>query len=159
MESTTINNAVNAIKEVRELFTDIRSNLYREKKNEIREKLYNLLKEKKQEDSLTNNEKKVLKNLKEDLEKLQKYQYNITYRLDYLFNELNEDYYEPKEIKNAFNGSYMLYESKGDKDAKLAIYEYFDIIRPHLRDMIDNYKARSKWKNTTSNANHFCFFY
>ena len=32
MESTTINNAVNAIKEVRELFTDIRSNLYREKK-------------------------------------------------------------------------------------------------------------------------------
>ena len=28
----------------------------------------------------------------------------------------------------------MLYESKGDKDAKLSIDEYFDIIRPHLRD-------------------------
>ena len=33
---------------------------------------------------------KNLKKLKEDLEKLQKYQYNITYSLNYLFNE--EDY-------------------------------------------------------------------
>ena len=50
--------------------------------------------------------------------------------LDYLFNEVNEkDYYEPKEIKSAFNGSYILYESRGDKDAKLALWEYFDKIR------------------------------
>ena len=40
----------------------------------------------------------------------------------------------------------MLYESRGDKDSKLAIYEYFDIIRPYLRDMIDNHKARGEWK-------------
>ena len=40
----------------------------------------------------------------------------------------------------------MLYESKGDKGSKLAIYEYFDIIRPYLKDMIDNYKARGEWK-------------
>ena len=66
-----------------------------------------------------------IENLKKDSEKLQKYQYNITYGLDYLFNELNEDYYEPKEIKSAFDGSYMLYERRGDKDTKLAIYEYF----------------------------------
>ena len=38
----------------------------------------------------------------------------------------------------------MLYGSKGDKDSKLSIYEYFDIIRPYLRDMID--KARGEWK-------------
>ena len=32
------------------------------------------------------------------------------YGLDYLLNEVSEeDYYEPKEIKSAFNGSYMLY--------------------------------------------------
>ena len=65
--------------------------------------------------------------------------------LDYLFNELNgEDYYEPKEIKSAFDGSYMLYESRGDKDNKLALYEYFDIVRPYLKDMIDNHKG--EWK-------------
>ena len=86
-----------------------------------------------------------LKNLKKDLEKLQKN--SITYGLDYLFNEFGEvDYYEPKDVKRAFNGNYVLYESKGDKDNKLAIYEYFDIIRPYLKDMIDNHKARGEWK-------------
>ena len=111
-------------------------------------------KEKEREVSLTNSEKKVLKNIdkylknfKENLEKLQKYQYNITYALDYLFNEFDEiDYYEPKEVKNAFDGSYVLYESKGDKDNKLSIDEYFDIIKPYLRDMIDIHKARGECK-------------
>ena len=88
-----------------------------------------------------------LKNFKKDLEKLQKHQYNTTYGLDYLFNEVDEgDYYEPKEVKSAFDGSYMLSESRGDKDSKLAIYEYFDIIKPYLRDMIDNHQARGEWK-------------
>ena len=127
MESRSTNNVINAIKEVRELFNEVRSNLSREGINRIRKELYkkeavyNFLKEK---DGLTDKEKIVLKNigkylkkLNNDLKKLQKYQDNITYGLDYLFNELNEeDYYEPKEIKSAFDGSYVLYESRGDKD-------------------------------------------
>ena len=40
----------------------------------------------------------------------------------------------------------MLYESRGDKDAKLTLFEYFDEIRPYLKDMIDNYQARDEWK-------------
>ena len=41
-----------------------------------------------------------LKNFKKDLDKLQKYQYNIAYGIDYLFNELNEeDYYKPTETR------------------------------------------------------------
>ena len=32
------------------------------------------------------------------------------------------------------------------KDNKLAIYEYFDIIRQYLRDMIDDHKANGEWK-------------
>ena len=57
-----------------------------------------------------------LKKLNSDLKKLQKYEDNITYGLDYLFNEVSEeDYYEPKEIKSAFDGSHVLYESKGDE--------------------------------------------
>ena len=88
-----------------------------------------------------------LQNFKKDLDKLQKYQDNITYGLDYLFNELNgEDYYEPKEIKSAFDGSYILYESRGDRDNKLALYKYFDIIKPYLKDMIDDYKPEGEWK-------------
>ena len=74
------------------------------------------------------------------MDKLQKYQYNVTHGLDYLLNELNEeDYYKPTEVKSAFDGSYMLYESKGDKDNILALYEYFDITRLYLKDMIDDY--------------------
>ena len=86
-------------------------------------------------------------NFKNDLEKLQKYQHNMTYGLDYLFNELNEvDYYEPKEVKSAFGGSYVLYESKGEKDSKLALYKYFDIIKPYLKDLMVDHKAKGECK-------------
>ena len=120
MKSRNTNNVISAIKEVRELSNELRSNLSRIETKAIRNELYkkeasyNFLNEK---DGLTDIEKIVLKNigrylkkLNDDLKKLQKYQDDITYGLDYLFNELNEeDYYEPKEIKSAFNGSYMLY--------------------------------------------------
>ena len=90
---------------------------------------------------------KYLKNLNNDLKKLQKYQDNMTYGLDCLINELNEeDYYKATEVKSAFDGSYMLYESRGDKDAKLALYGYFDKIKPYLKDMIDDYKSKGEWK-------------
>ena len=66
MESKTTNNDINAIKEVRELFNERRSNLSRKDINRIRKKLYkkeavyNFLKER---DSLTNREKSVLQNI------------------------------------------------------------------------------------------------
>ena len=110
--------------------------------------MYNFLKVK---DDLTDSEKNVLKyiakylkKLNNDLKKLQKYQDNITYGLDYLFNE--EDYYKPIEVKSAFDGNYVLYESRGDKDPKLSLYEYFDNIKPHLKDRIDCYKSKGEWK-------------
>ena len=40
MESTTMNNNINATKEVRKLFNEIRSNLSCEEINKIREKLH-----------------------------------------------------------------------------------------------------------------------
>ena len=87
---------------------------------------------------------KYLKKLNNDLKKLNKYQDNITYGLDYLFNE--EDYYKPTEVKSAFDGNYVLYESRRDKDANLALYEHFDKIKPYLKDMIDDYKSKGEWK-------------
>ena len=157
MGSKTTNNDINVIKEVTKLFNEVRSNLSRKETKRIRkglykkEAVYNFLKEK---DGLTDKEKIMLKNIGKylkklniDLKKLNKYQDNITYGLDYLFNELNEeDYYEPKEIKSAFDGSYILYESRGDKDAKLALYNYFDKIKPYLKDMINDYTSKGEWK-------------
>ena len=58
MKSTTINNDINAIKEVRELFNERRSSLNCKQRNRIREKLYNFSKE----DILTNKQKNSLKN-------------------------------------------------------------------------------------------------
>ena len=100
MESTTINNNINAIKEVRKLFNEIRSNLSREEINKIREKpykneaTYDSLKEKEQKGSLTNEEKKVLKNIDVYLKNISMHHKNLKkhfekyqYGLDYLFNE------------------------------------------------------------------------
>ena len=70
MVSTTINKA---IKEVRELFNELRSNLSRKEIDRIRNKLYkketvyNFLKEK---DGLTDKEKIILKNIGKYLKKL-----------------------------------------------------------------------------------------
>ena len=165
MVSTTINKV---IKDVRELFNRHRSNLSCKETKRIRNKLYkketiyNFLKEK---DGFTNKENIVknigryLKKLNNDLTKLHKYQDNVKYGRDYLFNEVNEkDYYEPKEIKSTFDGSYILYESRGDKDAKLALWEYFDKIKPCLKDMIDDYKSKGEWKIQITMRIVFIFF-
>ena len=116
-EDYTSNNDINAIKDARKLFNELRSNLSHEEINRIRKKLYkkeavyNFLKEKEQEGSLTNKEKKVLKNigrypnniakhlkkLKKHFKKLQKNQYG----LDYLFNEHNEEDYNSNNDINA----------------------------------------------------------
>ena len=109
-EDDTSNNNINVFKEARKLLNEARSNFLRKETKRIRKKLrgveavYNVLKEKEQKDSLTSrqknmlrNDERYLKNLKKDLEKLQKY--SITYGLDYLFDELNEvDYYEPERF-------------------------------------------------------------
>ena len=119
MEPISQNNDINAIQETRQLLNELRSNLSHEEINRIRKKLYkkevvyNILKEQDQEDSLTNKEKEVLKNigrypkniakhlknLKFFFWKLQKYQYG----LDYSFNEHNEEDYTSNNDINAIN--------------------------------------------------------
>ena len=148
------------LRETKKLFNKLRNNFSREEIKKHREKfykketVYKYLKEIEQKDSLTKKQKKVLKNigkyfkkLKEDLNKIKTYQYNITRNIDYLFNEIpKEEYYEPIEIKSAFDGNYIKYESRGDNDDNLSLEEYLNIIRPYLGDMIDNHKAHGEWK-------------
>ena len=77
MESITINNA---IKEARKLFNEVRINLSRGETKRIRDKLnkkeavYNFLMGK---DSLTNKEKKVLKNIDRYLKNISKHLKNL----------------------------------------------------------------------------------
>ena len=100
---------------------------------------------------------KILLNQKKSLSSLKKYyDYDdIDYRgirdIGKLFNEvaLNKivkDYYKPIQTKSTFNGNYMEYESKGDKDKNLSPKEYLDMIRPYLSNMINNLKTRRERK-------------
>ena len=118
MQPTSQSNSIKGINDVRTLLNELRNNLSCEETKRIRERLYkkevvyNFLKEKEQEGSLTNKEKKVLKNidrylknisthlknLKKHFKKLQKYQYGV----DYLFNKHNEEYYASNSDINAF---------------------------------------------------------
>ena len=100
MESTRQNNNINAIKDVRKLFNDVRNNLSREEINKIRKKLrrieavYNVLKDKENKGSLTSrqknmsrNDERYLKIISIHLKNLKKHFKKYQYGLDYLFNE------------------------------------------------------------------------
>ena len=50
------------------------------------------------------------------------------------------------KTKSVFNCNYIEYESKGDNDKNLLPREYFNIVRPYLRDMINDHKTRREWK-------------
>ena len=88
------------------------------------------------------------KKLKEDLNRLERHQYDDNEDLDYkgirqienLFDKIDdEDYYKPIKTNGAFND--MEYESRGDKDRNLSLEGYLNIIKPFLEDMINNHKT------------------
>ena len=71
----------------------------------------------------------------------------LLHDIDHIFNEiLKEEYYEPIEIKSAFDSDYIKYESKGYNHDNLSLEDYLIIIGPYLEDMINNKKAHGKWK-------------
>ena len=58
-----------------------------------------------------------------------------------LFKGFDSDYYEPTVIHRGFderNNNYIKYRSKGDKHKNLSPEEYFNMIRPYLKDLINN---------------------
>ena len=69
MEHQTLNNNISAIKEVRRLFNELRSNLSSNETKRIRRKLYKneaasmFFKEKEQDGTLTNRQSNVIKNI------------------------------------------------------------------------------------------------
>ena len=84
-----------------------------------------------------------LTKLEENLSKTNNYyDYNvIEYReirtvRDLFDLSINEDYYKPIIARGAFNGSYIQYESKGDKG------KYLNMIKPYLSDIVNDHKAR-----------------
>ena len=72
--------------------------------------------------------------------------------LRFLF-DTEKDHYEPKKIASAsFNDNYIQYKSMGDKDKNFSVKEYIDVIKPYLRDIINNHKAQGKWRIHSGNT-------
>ena len=67
---------------------------------------------------------------------------------------IDEDYYKPIKTISDFdnnNNNYIEYKSKGDKDETLSVIEYLNMIRPYLRDIINDHKTQGKWKVNSGN--------
>ena len=66
-----------------------------------------------------------------------------------MFNNTDDYYYKPTMVKSSLNESYK-YESRHEKDIKLSIEQYLDMIKPNLSDLINENKAietsSNKWK-------------
>ena len=142
------------IKAIKKIVKNNRSSLSHDEINRIPTKLY-----KKQiiydflrtKPTLNDDERRVfkrilryLKKLHTDLSKRDNYQKNYLYGIDRLFDE--DIYYKPFEVKSAFNGNYILYDSNGDEISSLSVLEYLLKIRPYLYDLIEEYSYNSSWK-------------
>ena len=50
-----------------------------------------------------------------------------------------------KTVNTSNNINYIPSESMGDKSKTLTIKQYLDMIRPYLRDVINDYKTKGEW--------------
>ena len=128
-ESKSIDNA--KIRRIKEDFNELRDMFIKPKIKEIRKKLYEI-ENKNLSESKTKEIEKNLFELDEGLSRLKKYddyddvEYKWIRDVGNLFNQsIDEDYYKPIKTKSAFNGNYIEYESKGDKDKNLSIKKHF----------------------------------
>ena len=68
------------------------------------------------------------------------------------FNQLiDEDYYRPIRTASVFNGDYIKYKKKEDKDKKWSPKEYLDMIKPYLSEIIKDHKTPKDLRVHSSN--------
>ena len=52
--------------------------------------------------------------------------------IENLFDNVDDnDYYKPILLKSSFKENYKYYQSRGDKDKKISVRQYFDMIKPY----------------------------
>ena len=63
--------------------------------------------------------------------------------LEPLFKELDRDYYKPIRTNDGLaerNDNYIEYTSKADRYENLSPKEYLNVIKPYLRNLINDHK-------------------
>ena len=77
-------------------------------------------------------------------------EYRIIGSIRTLFKEFDRDYYKPIRTDDGFAGrrnNYIEYKSKGDRYENLSPEEYLKMIRPYLRNLINDHKPIEKLNN------------
>ena len=123
----------------------------KEYRKNIKKKLYEIENKK----NLSKLEKEEINEYLTGLERIlnKKFYYHDRDDLDYygigdienLFSDV-DDYYRPILVESAFKGNYKKYESRGDKDKKLSIMQYFYTIISYSHDMKNDHKATMRSK-------------
>ena len=75
-----------------------------------------------------------------------------------LFKMFDRDYYRPIRTDDGFGGrrnnyiDYIEYKSRGDRYENLSPEEYLHMIRPYLRDLINNHKSQEELNNEANDS-------
>ena len=146
------------IRDIRKDFNKSRYKFSKSKIKEIRKNLYNIKNPKNLFESKIKEIGKNLFKLEESLSKPKKYhdyddaEYIGIRDIGNLFAQsIDEDYYKPIKTKSAFNGNYIEYESKGDKNKNLFLKKYLSMIRLYLSDIINDHKTPEALKVHSGN--------
>ena len=145
--------------DIRMILSRLGNTITNNDRKKIKKELYEIENKKNLSDKEKEKNYDNLVELVNKLNKKEKYKYHDRDDLDYhgirdienLFDaDNNEDYYKPILVKSSFKENYKYYESRGDKDKKLSIEQYLDMIKPYLSDLINENKAietsSNEWK-------------
>ena len=58
-------------------------------------------------------------------------------------------------VSNFWSNNYTEYENNGDRNKTLSVEEYFNKIKPYLKDIINNLKKSDRWKMQLTIVNNF----
>ena len=61
-------------------------------------------------------------------------------------NGEEKNYFKPVRTSNFWSNNYIEYECNSDRNKKLLVEEYFNKIRPYLKDIINKLKKSDTWK-------------
>ena len=64
-------------------------------------------------------------------------------------------YHIPVRLRDFWSKNYVEYESIGDRNKTVLVEEYFNKIRPYLKDIINNLKKSHTWKVQLTIVNKF----
>ena len=70
--------------------------------------------------------------------------------------EHDEGYQKPVRVGNLQSNNYIQYESNGDRNKTLSIEEYFNKIRPYLKDIKNDFNKSDTWEIELTIELSFC---